>query len=128
MNIDEAIVIVNELKEITQSFKVNCNLQDYKMPDAIETLINEYNNLKQIEEAHRIENGELRRQIRIKDEYCDLLQMTAVDYDEIEDDPQQLKQLIDQVADYAVKAINCDTTTEIWDGNKNILKEKIKEN
>lgn len=64
MEIDEAIVIVNELQKITQSFKVNCNLQDYKIPDAIETLINEYNNLKQIEEAHRIENGELRERIK----------------------------------------------------------------
>ena len=61
MNIDEAIEIVNDLKKITQSFKVNCNLQDYEVPDAIETLINEYSNLKQIEEAHRIENGKLRK-------------------------------------------------------------------
>ena len=64
MNIDEAIVIVNELQKITQSFKVNCNLQHYKVPDAIKTLINEYNNLKQIEEAHRIENGKLRERIK----------------------------------------------------------------
>lgn len=64
MNIDEAIDIVNDLKKITQSFKVNCNLQDYEVPDAIETIINEYNNLKQIEEAHRIENGKLRERIK----------------------------------------------------------------
>ena len=64
MGIDEAIEIVNDLKKITQSFKVNCNLKDYKVPDAIETIINEYINLKQIEEAHRIENGELRARIK----------------------------------------------------------------
>ena len=64
MGIDEAIEILNGLKEITQTFKVNCNLQDYKTPDAIETLINEYNNLKQIEEAHRIENGKLREELK----------------------------------------------------------------
>lgn len=31
---------------------------------AIETIINEYNNLKQIEKAHRIENGKLRTRIK----------------------------------------------------------------
>lgn len=69
MNIDEAIDIVNDLKKITQSFKVNCNLQDYEVPDAIETIINEYNNLKQIEETHKIENGKLREKINKIEKY-----------------------------------------------------------
>lgn len=73
MNIDDAIDIVNELKKITQSFKVNCNLQDYEVPDALETLINEYNNLKQIEEAHRIENGELRKELEQEKEKNNML-------------------------------------------------------
>lgn len=123
MNIDDAIDIVNELKKITQSFKVNCNLQDYEVPDALETLINEYNNLKQIEEAHRIENGKLRKENKIKDEYLDLIQFMAVDYDG-ERETKGLMELIDQLADYAVKGLNCDTKSEIYWG-KNILRENI---
>ena len=68
MNIDEAIKILNDNIE-------NCNawLEDNDTEDiiwwknqkqAIETIINEYNNLKQIEEAHRIENGELMKRIK----------------------------------------------------------------
>lgn len=58
MNIDEAIKLLNyqiEMKDTDVYVPINY--------DAIKTLINEYNNLKQIEEAHRIENGKLREEI-----------------------------------------------------------------
>ena len=69
MNINEAI---GRLKGIicashTVYFK-NFELM-YQDVDAIETIINEYNNLKQIEEAHRIENGKLRLELNQKEKY-----------------------------------------------------------
>ena len=61
MNIDEAIGRLKGIIYASHSayFK-NFELM-YQDVDAIETIINEYNNLKQIEEAHRIENGKLRK-------------------------------------------------------------------
>ncbi len=60
MNIDEAIEILQDtIKKLNGDMEIehtNCN-----KAKAIETVINEYNNLKQIEEAHRIENGKLRK-------------------------------------------------------------------
>lgn len=71
MNIDEAISKAKELiydeegnfvSYIDLSNDVFDEITTYEQ--AIETIINEYNNLKQIEEAHRIENGELRERIK----------------------------------------------------------------
>ena len=130
MNIDESISKAKELiydeqgnfvSYIDLSNDVFDEITTYEQ--AIETLINEYNNLKQIEEAHRIENGKLREEIKIKDEYLDLIQFMAVDYDR-EREARGLMELIDQLADYAVKGINCDTKSEIYFG-KNILRENI---
>lgn len=61
MNIDEAIERLKGIIYASHSvyFK-NFELM-YQDVDAIETIINEYNNLKQIEEAHRTENGKLRK-------------------------------------------------------------------
>jgi catalase (peroxidase I) len=59
MNIDEAIKLINDIKK---EYGTMVALGEYVT--AIETLINEYSNLKQIEEAHRIENGELREKIK----------------------------------------------------------------
>lgn len=75
MNKNEAIKLLNDRLEQIKKF---CNKnKEYYVEDlptymfldkecrkAIETLINEYNNLKQIEEAHRIENGKLRERIK----------------------------------------------------------------
>ena len=62
MNIDESIERLKGIIYASHSayFK-NFELM-YQDVDAIETIINEYNNLKQIEEAHRIENGKLREE------------------------------------------------------------------
>lgn len=64
MNIDEAIGRLKGIIYASHSayFK-NFELM-YQDVDAIETIINEYSNLKQIEEAHRIENGKLRERIK----------------------------------------------------------------
>lgn len=77
MNIDEAIDIVKnvicdevigayctEIQKEEVNCSKNCENEDCYLVQAIETLINEYNNLKQIEEAHRIENGKLRARIK----------------------------------------------------------------
>lgn len=62
MNIDEAI---GTLKKMLK-WEKECLHYDVSQSEiqAIETIINEYNNLKQIEEAHRIENGKLRERIK----------------------------------------------------------------
>lgn len=59
MNIDEAIELINDIKK---EYGTMDALGEYVT--AIETMINEYNNLKQIEEAHRVENGKLREEIK----------------------------------------------------------------
>lgn len=69
MNIDEAIDIAQnvicdevigtyctEIQKEGVNCSKNCENQDCYLSQAIETIINEYNNLKQIEEAHRIES------------------------------------------------------------------------
>lgn len=66
MNIDEATKLINDIKKEYETMDA---LGEYVT--AIETLINEYNNLKQIEEAHRVENGELREEIKDLEEILD---------------------------------------------------------
>lgn len=69
MNIDEAIEILNNTKQEIKTWlgyrdkntKKKVIEENTKKWKAIETIINEYNNLKQIEEAHRTENGKLRK-------------------------------------------------------------------
>lgn len=63
MNIDEAIEILEDtFKNLNGDMELKHT--NYNKAKAIETLINEYSNLKQIEEAHRIENGKLRERIK----------------------------------------------------------------
>ena len=72
MNIDEAIKILNNTKREIKTWlryrdentKKKVIEEKTKKWQAIEIIINEYDNLKQIEEAHRIENGELRKRIK----------------------------------------------------------------
>jgi len=72
MNIDEAIDIAQNIicDEVISTYCIeiqkegvncnkNCENQDCYLFQAIETLINEYNNLKQFVEAHRIKNAEV---------------------------------------------------------------------
>lgn len=66
MGIDEAIELLNSIVKVNRHFLQGIENQTISQNEiqAIETIINEYNNLKQIEEAHRIENGELRLRIK----------------------------------------------------------------
>lgn len=70
------------------------------------------------------------RQLKIKDEYLKLIRDLGFDYDGF-DTVQSLKELIDQLIDYAVKAIKNDDKYEVYEGSNgnkfNILLEKIKE-
>lgn len=62
MGIDEAIETLKKMLK----WEKECLHYDVSQSEiqAIETIINEYSNLKQIEEAHRIENGKLREKIK----------------------------------------------------------------
>ena len=74
MNIDEAIEWLEIIKDGFHYKDLQCAIKIEGYEDcekAIETLIKEYNNLKQIEEAHRIENGKLRKEIKDLEEALD---------------------------------------------------------
>lgn len=74
MSGDEAIKILTE-NDISDFYFDHTECYDFSDEEnyrqAVETLINEYNNLKQIEEAHRIENGKLREEIKDLEETLD---------------------------------------------------------
>lgn len=74
MNIDEAIEWLEIIKDgfYYKDLQSAIKIEGYgDCEKAIETIINEYNNLKQIEEAHRIENGKLREEIKDLEETLD---------------------------------------------------------
>lgn len=82
-----------------------------------------------------IENKMLKRQIKIKDEYLGLIYAYSFDYDGF-DTAEDLKELIDSLCDYAIKAITNDDKTIIYGGKigdlnlgvpKNILGEEVNE-
>lgn len=72
---------------------------------------------------------ELERQIKIKDAYCNMIWMIGCDYDGYET-PKGLKKVIDEIVDYATKAMNCDDKSPIYvdedESESNILMEKLK--
>ena len=72
----------------------------------------------------------LERQIKIKDEWCQLIIDLGFDYDGC-NTVESLKGLIDELADYAHKAIICDDVSVAYvgadDKKSNILLENIKE-
>ena len=82
-----------------------------------------------------IENKMLKRQIEIKNEYLGLIYAYSFDYDGF-DTVESLKELIDSLCDYAIKAITNDDKTIIYGGKigdlnlgvpKNILGEEVNE-
>lgn len=70
------------------------------------------------------------RQIKLKNAYCQLIIDLGVDYDGCSSS-ESLKLLIDELVDYARKAINNDDKAVVYvNGNEykeNILMEKIKD-
>lgn len=72
----------------------------------------------------------LERQIKIKDEWCQLIIDLGFDYDGL-NTVESLKDLIDELVDYAHKAIICDDVSVVYvgadDKKSNILLEDIKE-
>lgn len=76
------------------------------------------------------ENKLLKRQNKIKNEYCSLIWNLGIDYDGL-NTVESLKDLIGELVDYAIKAqTNNDKTVEYEGGNNekyNILREKIDE-
>lgn len=73
---------------------------------------------------------DLERQIEIKDKWCQLIIDLGFDYDGC-NTVESLKDLIDELVDYAHKAINCDDVSVAYvgadDKKSNILLENIKE-
>ena len=72
----------------------------------------------------------LERQVKIKDEWCQLIIDLGFDYDGC-NTVESLKDLIDELVDYARKAIICDDVSVAYvgadDKKSNILLENIKE-
>ena len=72
----------------------------------------------------------LQRQIKIKDNYFDMIYFVGADYDGYEK-AKDLKSVIDDLVDYAIKGKNNDDKSQIYmNGHgkpENILCEKIKE-
>lgn len=71
----------------------------------------------------------LKRQLKIKNEYLDLIIGLGFDYDGL-NSVESLKRLIDQLVDYAKKAKVCDDKSIIYGGEnlgepRNILLEKM---
>ena len=94
MNIDEAIEILEDtIKKLNGDMEIEHT--NYNKAKAIETLINEYNNLKQIEESHRIENGKLREENKILED-GDMTQMYVNGYYDGEDKwKNKIKELVE---------------------------------
>lgn len=73
---------------------------------------------------------DLERQVKIKDEWCQLIVDLGFDYDGC-NTVESLKGLIDELVDYAHKAIICDDVSVAYvgadDKKSNILLENIKE-
>ena len=75
---------------------------------------------------------QLKRQIKIKDEYLKLIYGIGFDYDGLDGSVEGLKSVIDSLVDYAIKALNNDDKTIIYGCSddsikRNILLEEIKE-
>lgn len=73
---------------------------------------------------------DLERQIKIKDKWCQLIIDIGFDYDGF-NTVESLKGLIDELVDYAHKAIICDDVSVVYAGaddkKSNILLEDIEE-
>lgn len=83
---------------------------------------------KHFYKANQSEIKWLERQIKIKDNYCDMIWCLGVDYDGYET-PEGLKSLIDELVDLAKKAARNDDKYAMYEGcgNKfyNILQEEV---
>lgn len=73
---------------------------------------------------------DLEKQIEVKDKWCQLIIDLGFDYDGL-NTVESLKGLIDELVDYAHKAIICDDVSVVYvgadDKKSNILLEDIKE-
>lgn len=76
---------------------------------------------------------DIKRQLKIKNEYLEMIYAVGFDYDGL-DTVESLKQLIDQMCDYAIKGIKNDDKTVFSGGKigdldfgipKNILGEEL---
>lgn len=68
----------------------------------------------------------LKRQIKIKDEWCDRIWEIGTDYDGYENNLEELKKLVDELVEYSNKAKKCDDKSVAYIGYEN--GKEIKEN
>lgn len=110
--------ILHGVEKMTEDYAVSVLKQDLEH--------HKLNNNKDMEEIRAIEF--ILRCLQIKNEYLSLIYMTGVDYDGLEK-PDSLKELIDELIDYANKARRDeDTTVEYIRGHGkklNILREPL---
>lgn len=121
------------LKEVNEDDEVPILSMHEK--EAIENLIKDHKNQKEKNDAlfelcnERFkEIAELERQLKIKNQYLGLIHNIGFDYDGF-DTVESLKSLIDELVDYAVKAIKNDDKYVVYQGGNgkhfNILQEEI---
>lgn len=85
-----------------------------------------YKDLIDIIEGMEIEIERLKRQIKIKDEWCDRIWEIGTDYDGYGNDLEELKNLVDELVEYSNKAKKCDDKCVAYISYEN--GKEIKEN
>ena len=87
----------------------------------------EINKLQQKTKKQKERIRELERQIKIKDNWCYMIYAIGFDYDGY-NDAKNLKGIIDELVDYANKAMECDDKSPVYsslDSKGNETKENI---
>ena len=86
------------------------------------------NDFKDIYIKQQKEIEQLKRQIKIKNKYCQLIYDIGFDYDGYEG-PNDLKMIIDELVSYSIDAINSDDKKVMYEDSNgvksNILMEEI---
>ena len=140
MNEEEAQKVLDELQAVNPKL---LNKQGKRLYNAIMKIADERDwckdSLVECKEANnqcykviqelKQDIDQLKRQIQIKDEYLDLMISIGFDYDGLDGSIDGLKSIVDQLVDYAKKAIDNDDKTAIYGGfddtPKNILLEEL---
>lgn len=139
MSEDEIIERVNKFINITvlygKTYGMTCDdLKKYQQ--VFQGLLDLYNKEKEKNTGFEKQwvsiddYNELKRQVKIKNEYLSLITGTGFDYDGEDGSIEGLKSVIDQLVDYARKAIDNDDKSVIYgifddDVKRNVLLEPI---
>ena len=94
--------------------------------DLIKRLLKEMDGADEVIKNQFFEIERLKRQIKIKDEWCDRIWEIGTDYDGYGNDLEGLRKLVDELIEYSNKAKKCDDKCVAYISYEN--GEKIKEN